>query len=228
MFAAGVKTMRFWLAILATSLLACGEEVEPSRIEVAQLQKRQAAPAAPPRDPDVHSSFVEGPNQDLAQGWFYQDMNTGAWCAFDDLNAAGRHLRSVLAEDGTRHQGWIWLNGGRLVAITELHFSEDAYAEDRYTFDGLKIDGMTRTGRYINAPQATYPYRPDTSGKLVLTEAARRTVDELTANNEETYIVDWPTNRRIEDFPFFSLLSIEGEKVAVRPGCTPVTGPVKP
>lgn len=170
---------------------------------------------------------VERDSATSAQAWLVEDQKRGLWCAFKSRTAMARYAKTIdidaLASGRGNGYGWIRMEAHVLQSITIVNESEDAVAEDRYWFDrNRKAIGLKRTGHYINAPLATFTYLPDGVGRLRLDAASKRIVSRLNADQQETYITDWPTIRRIEDLPFHRLIDFSGSRVSVKVGCSPI------
>jgi len=150
------------------------------------------------------------------QAFFGKVKRTGRWCAFDLTEWKARNAREEIDPE---EFGWIRYSQGRLESITVGNQSADANTEDRYFFGSdARAIRMIRSGHYINAPWASFEYRPGKNGRLVLTAQGREVVRRLVADDQETYIVDWPRYPVFGSIPFAKLINLSNG-VQVKLGC---------
>jgi hypothetical protein len=136
--------------------------------------------------------------------WFARVKKTGKWCEFDRQTLNRRSGRDELIGG---EFGWARFTGRHLQSVTYARQSEDAYVEDRY-YVGSKneVQKMVRTGHYIAGPWVSVTFEPDGAGHLRLSARSKAVVRKMTADNQETYYVEWNHFSKLSQIPFSRLL----------------------
>ena len=148
---------------------------------------------------------------DPSQAWFYSTASLEVsaapetWCSFVTEASA------KAAENSERFEpwesGWLRYRGNAIDSIMIMSQSQDSYVEDTYAFaSDLTVAQVVRKGHYVDDPFATATFRPDSHGRLRMTDESR---SALRSWRHTTYFFDWPLYATFAEIPFAGLIGME-------------------
>ena len=130
----------------------------------------------------------EGPSDGPGQAWFYSnttlEVSTApeTWCSFVTDASAKAAANSERFDPW--ESGWLRYHGRVIDSIMIMSQSEDSYVEDTYTFArDLSVAQVARKGHYLDDPFANATFRPDSHGRLRMTEESRDALERLPQAN---------------------------------------------
>jgi hypothetical protein len=155
-----------------------------------------------------------------SQAWFYSTVslrpstNPELWCSFVTEASAEAAANSDRFEP--TESGWLRYRGDVIESLMVMSQSEDAYVEDTYTFgQDLTVTQVDRKGHYVDDPFARATFKPDSDGRLAMTDESR---SALRSWQHTTYFLDWPLYATFSEIPFAELIAMEPD-ISVSEAC---------